>query len=141
MRWEREDGYFISTERELLSLDVIHGYITRSYWAEGRTKDLVQTCIDNSFCFGVYAPDGQQVGFARLVTDFAVMYWVGDVFVLEEHRGRGLGKWLMACIVHLPQFEKLTGILSTRDAQGLYAQFDFKDPAENNHFMRRKVLE
>jgi GNAT superfamily N-acetyltransferase len=140
MRWEREDGYFISTDRELLTLDVIHGYITRSYWATGRTKEVVRACIDNSFCFGVYAPDGGQVGFARAVSDFATMYWLGDVFILEEHRGKGLGKWLVDCLVHHPQLENLNGILATRDAHGLYAQFGFKVPDEPQNVMRRKVV-
>lgn len=140
MRFDREDGYYISTDRELLSLDVVHGYLDRSYWAEGRSKEVIQVSIDHSLCFGVYAPDGTQVGFARAVTDYATIYWLGDVFILEEHRGKGLGKWLVDCIVHHPQLEKLSGILATRDAHGLYAQYDFKVPENPQNVMRRKLV-
>jgi GNAT superfamily N-acetyltransferase len=140
MRWQRQDGYFISTEKDLLSIDVIHGYISRSYWAPGRPREVVQSSIENStLSFGVYAPDGTQVGFARVVSDLTTMYWLGDVFVLEEHRGKGLGKWLVDCIVHLPQLEKLSGLLATRDAHELYAQYGFKVPDDPRLFMRRKL--
>ncbi|MCD4671573.1 MAG: GNAT family N-acetyltransferase [Anaerolineaceae bacterium] len=117
---------------------MIHGYLSRSYWAADRPKEVIAASLENSLCFGMFAPDGAQVGFARAVTDFATMYWLADVFILEEHRGKALGKWLVECIVHAPQLEKLSGILATRDAHGLYARHGFAAPENPKSMMRKK---
>ena len=115
----------IDTDKQRLDLDVIHGFLTACYWAKGIPHDIVQRSIEGSLCFGVYVDD-KQVGFARVITDYATFAYVGDVFVLEAYRGRGLSKQLMAAIVSHPQLQGLRRwMLATRDAHGLYAQFGF----------------
>ncbi|HXM66716.1 MAG TPA: GNAT family N-acetyltransferase [Candidatus Acidoferrum sp.] len=122
----RRADFLISTDHERLNLDVVHGFLTNSYWAEGIPREVVARSIDSSLCFGIYENSGVQVGFARVVSDFATVAYLGDVFVLESHRGRGLGKWLMECVVQHPALQNLRRwILLTRDAHGLYSQFGF----------------
>jgi GNAT superfamily N-acetyltransferase len=122
----RRGEILISTDRECLDLDVIHGFLTNCYWAKGIPREVVARSIEHALCFGIYEGSGAQVGFARVVSDFATVAYLGDVFVLESHRGRGLSKWLMECIVQHPALQTLRRwILLTRDAHGLYAQFDF----------------
>jgi len=125
MEYRRGD-FLISTSRERLDLDVIHGFLTNCYWAKGIPREVVARSIEHSLCFGIYEGSGAQVGFARVVSDFATVAYLGDVFVLESHRGRGLSKWLMQCIVQHPALQHLRRwILLTRDAHGLYSQFGF----------------
>lgn len=121
----RRGEFLISTDRRRLDLDVIHSFLTNCYWAKGIPRDVVARSIEHSLCFGVY--DGKaQVGFARVVSDFATVAYLGDVFVLESHRGRGLGKWMMECIMQHPALQDLRRwVLLTRDAHGLYSQFGF----------------
>ena len=122
----RRDGFLISTDPSLLDLDVIHGFLTNCYWAKGIPRDLIARSIEHSLCFGIYDGSGAQVGFARVITDFATIAYLGDVFVLESHRGRGLGKWMMECITQYPALQGLRRwILLTRDAHELYAKFGF----------------
>jgi GNAT superfamily N-acetyltransferase len=121
----RRGEFSISTDRERLSLDVIHGFLTSCYWAKGIPREVVARSIAHSLCFGIYE-GGAQVGFARVVSDFATMAYLGDVFVLESHRGRGLSKWLLECLVEHPGLHNLRRwILLTRDAHELYSQFGF----------------
>src|SRR5688572_9180794 len=91
--WSR-GAYSISTDPERLDLDVVHGYLSRSYWAPDRTRERVALSVNSSLPFGLYRA-GAQVGFARVVTDYVTMAFLADVFVLEEHRGQGLGVWLV----------------------------------------------
>jgi len=122
----RRCEFVISTDRERLDLDVIHGFLTNCYWAKGIPREVVARSIEHSLCFGIHEDSGAQVGFARVVSDFATVAYLGDVFVLESHRGRGLSKWLMECVVQHPALRNLRRwILLTRDAHGLYAQFGF----------------
>jgi GNAT superfamily N-acetyltransferase len=122
----RRGEFLISTSRELLNLDVVHGFLTNCYWSKGVPREVVAASNKHSLCFGVYDGQGEQVGFARVITDFATIAYVGDVFVLETHRGRDLGKWLMECITQHPALQNLRRwILTTRDAHGLYSQFGF----------------
>jgi GNAT superfamily N-acetyltransferase len=139
MRLNREDGYFLSTDKKLLSLDVIFGYLSRSYWAAERPREVVQASLENSLCIGAYAPDGTQVGFVRAVTDYATVYWLADVFILEEYRGKGLGKWMVGSFLNVPELKALNGILATRDAHGLYEKYGFKVPDDPKRMMRKKV--
>jgi GNAT superfamily N-acetyltransferase len=121
----RRGEFLISTDRARLDLDLVHGFLTNCYWAKGIPRDVVLRSIEHSLCFGVYDGSGQ-VGFARVVSDFATVAYLGDVFILESHRGRGLSKWLMECIVQHPALQNLRRwILLTRDAHGLYSQFGF----------------
>ncbi|SRR5258708_3000868 len=122
----RRGEFVISTERERLSLDVVHGFLTNCYWAKGIPREVLARSIEHALCFGVYDGQGAQVGFARVISDFATIAYVGDVFVLETHRGRGLGKWLMQCIMQHPALQNLRRwLLTTRDAHGLYSQVGF----------------
>ena len=122
----RKGRFTISTDRELIDLDVVHGFLTECYWAKGIPRDIVGRSIENSLCFGVYA-EGKQIGFARVISDYATYAYIGDVFVLESFRGRGLGKWLMECIMQHPGLQGLRRwSLVTRDGHGLYAQFGFE---------------
>jgi N-acetylglutamate synthase-like GNAT family acetyltransferase len=124
---EHQRGDFlVSTDRSRLDLDVVHGFLTNCYWAKGIAREVVKRSIEHALCFGVYEASGAQVGFARVVSDFATFAYLGDVFVLESYRGRGLSKWLMECIVAHPSLQGLRRwILLTRDAHGLYSQFGF----------------
>jgi GNAT superfamily N-acetyltransferase len=122
----RRGEFVISTDAARLDLDVIHGFLADSYWAKGIPREVVARSIQHSLCFGIYDRDGAQAGFARVITDYATIAYLGDVFVLESHRGRGLGKWMMECVVAHPDLQNLRRwILLTRDAHGLYKQFGF----------------
>jgi N-acetylglutamate synthase-like GNAT family acetyltransferase len=130
--------FLISTDRSKLDVDVIHKFLARSYWAEGIPRETVERSIENSLCFGVY-DNARQIGFARVISDFATYAYVADVFILEPYRERGLGKELMASIMAHPDLQGLRRwSLGTRDAQGLYTQFGFK-PVVNTR--ARTVME
>jgi GNAT superfamily N-acetyltransferase len=134
----RRGEFVISTSRERLNLDVVHGFLTNCYWAKGVPRDVVVRSIEHALCFGIYDGEGAQVGFARVISDFATIAYVGDVFVLETHRGRGLGKWLMQCITGHPALQNLRRwILTTRDAHGLYSQVGFSPVKMPERFMER----
>ena len=129
-------GYKISTDQDLLDLDVIHNYLSNvSYWSKGITKEKVQRSIENSMCFGVYK-DGKQVGLARVVTDKAIFAYLCDVFILDEYRGNGLSKWLLQTILAHPDLQGLKRwILATLDAHGLYKQFGFAPLSNPDRWM------
>jgi GNAT superfamily N-acetyltransferase len=131
----RKGEFTVSTDRQRLDLDVIHGYLAECYWAKGIPRDVVARSIENSLCFGVYA-EGKQVGFARVISDFATYAYIGDVFVLEAFRSHGLGKWLMQCIMQHPELQGLRRwSLVTRDAHGLYSQFGFEPLKKPQNYM------
>ena len=126
----------VTTDPSRLDLDVIHGYLTRSYWAEGIPREVVARSLLHSLCFGLYEPGGRQVGFARVVTDRATFGYLCDVFVLESHQGRGVGKQLMAAIMAHPDLQGVRRLaLFTRDAHGLYKQFGFGETRFADRFM------
>lgn len=135
-------GYEISDDRHRLDPDVIHRYLTEdSYWAAGISRTLVERSIENSLCLGIYH-EGAQVGFGRIVTDKATFAMVADVFVLEAHRGKGLSKWLMQCIIDHPDLQGLRRLLLlTLDAHGLYAQYGFTPLAAPERFMEVLTLD
>jgi N-acetylglutamate synthase-like GNAT family acetyltransferase len=117
--------FLISTDRSKLDVEVIHRFLTRSCWSEGIPRETVMRAIENSLCFGVYN-GAEQVGFARVVSDFATFAYLADVFILEPYRERGLGKELIATVMAHPELQGLRHwSLGTRDAHGLYAQFGF----------------
>lgn len=125
--WTR-GSYTISTDRERLDLDMVHGFLVGSYWAEGRTRERVAQSIEHSLPFGLYHGE-EQVGFARVLTDFVVLAFLADVFVLESHRERGLGAWLVEVVTSLPELRSIRRwLLGTRDAHELYRKFGFVDP-------------
>jgi GNAT superfamily N-acetyltransferase len=118
------DNVSINTDKSRLDVSLVHEFLSKhSYWAQGRSLDMVQKSIEHSLCFGVYDGD-QQVGFARVVTDYATFGWLCDVFILESHRGRGLGKWMIECVVAYPDLQGFKNLLlATRDAHELYRQY------------------
>ena len=118
----------VTTDRSRFDLEVIHGYLTRSYWAKGIPRATVARAMDRSLCFGAFEGD-RQVGFARVISDLTTFAYVSDVFVVESHQGRGVGKRLMAAIVAHPELQELRRwTLFTRDAHGLYRQYGFREP-------------
>jgi GNAT superfamily N-acetyltransferase len=125
----------ISTDPSRLDLDVIHGFLARSYWAAGISRDLVARAVDRSLCFGAFEGP-HQVGFARVISDYATYAYVSDVFVLPSRRGRGIGKRIMAAIVAHPELQGLRRwTLFTRDAHGLYRQYGFGEPRHPERLM------
>ena len=122
--WAKGD-FEISTDPARIDVDLVHEFLTTSYWAQGIPVETVRRSIENSISFGIYH-GGQQVGFARIISDLATFAYLADVFVLPTHRGRGLSRWLMECIVGHPDLQGLRRwMLATRDAHGLYARFGF----------------
>jgi len=131
----RRGEFVVSTERELLDLDRVHAFLAECYWAKGIPRDVVVRSIENSLCFGLYAA-GRQIGFARVISDYATYAYIGDVFVIESFRGRGLGKWLMECVLEHPRLQGLRRwSLVTRDAHGLYAQLGFGPLKKPQNYM------
>ncbi|MFA6151252.1 MAG: GNAT family N-acetyltransferase [Chitinophagaceae bacterium] len=129
----------ISTEKAKLDLNFIHAFLSNTYWAKGRTIEEVKICIDHSLCFGVFL-GGQQIGFARVVSDYFQFAYLMDVFVIEEHRGNGFSKQLMQSIFN---HEVLKAVkvwrLATNDAHGLYRQFGFTALANPQKLMERII--
>ena len=132
-------NYEISTDKSKLDIAVIHGFLSTSYWAEEIPVEIVQKAIENSLCFGVY--DGsKQIGFARVITDYATFGYLADVFIVESARGKGLSKWLMECILMYPQLQGLRNFcLMTQDAHTLYARYGFKNIPKPENFMAKKI--
>jgi len=116
--------FLISDDKELLQIDRIHELLSGTYWAKDRKIETIKRAIENSLCFGVYLED-RQIGFARCVSDYATVYWLADVIIGEEYRGRGLGKAMIGFICGYEPIAALRGILMTRDAHGLYEQHGF----------------
>jgi len=134
----RQGNALVSTDRGRLDVNLIYEFLSkRSYWAEGVPRDVVERAIENSLCFGLFE-GGSQVGFARAITDYATFAYLADVFVLESHRGRGLSKFLMECIVKHPKLQNLRRwMLATKDAHSLYAKFGFAPLEQPERFMCR----
>ena len=135
-----KDEFIISTDKSKLNSVLIHKYLNESsYWAQGRSFDKVNKSIENSLCFGVYDRNGHMAGFARVVTDYTTFGWVCDVFILDEYKGRGLGKWLIQTIVELPElYEMKRLILATRDAHELYKKYGgFQNMQSPERWMER----
>ncbi len=136
------ETFEISSEKERLEIETIHRFLSEeSYWAKTRTLDQTRTAISNSLCFGIYG-GGRQIGFARVVSDFATFAYIGDVFVLDEFRGRGLSKRLMETIIAHPDLQGLRRwLLATKDAHGLYEQFDFSPLKFPERWMERTAAD
>jgi GNAT superfamily N-acetyltransferase len=136
---EWQNGEFmISTDRNLLQINAIHKFLTEeSYWAKERTREQTMTAIRNSLCFGVYRGENQ-IGFARVISDYATFAYLGDVYITEEFRGLGLSKWLMKTIINYPDLQNLRRwILATRDAHTLYEKFGFTELKHPTRWMEK----
>lgn len=145
---EREtEHFFISTSKELLNLDMIHDFSSvQSYWAKDIKKELVNEMINHSpLCYGIYKKTPhinsgfQQVGFARVITDFVRFSWLADVFILPAYRGKGLSKWLLDIIVNHPNLKGTRFMLATEDAHGLYSQYGFSSLKKPENIMMRQA--
>ena len=134
----RQGEYEIDTDKRRLDIAGIHRFLSQeSYWAKTRTLEQTLAAIENSLCFGVYK--GREfVGFGRVISDRATFAYIGDVFILDPHRGKGLSKWLMKVIIEQPDMQGLRRwVLATRDAHGLYSQFGFSELAHPDRWMER----
>ena len=130
-----EPSFEISTDRNRMDLSMIHEFLCSSYWAAEIPREVVERSIQNSLCFGAFL-GGKQVAFARVITDYATMAYLADVFVLPGHRGRGISKQLLRAILAHPELQGLRRILlATQDAHGLYAQFGFQPLERPDYFM------
>ncbi|RDC63175.1 GNAT family N-acetyltransferase [Adhaeribacter pallidiroseus] len=120
-------NFYVSTEKTKLDKNVIIDFLqNKSYWAKTRSRETIETSIENSFCFGIYTLKNKQVGFARVITDFGVFSWLLDVFILEEYQNKGLGNFLLQEIMAHPDLQAIKRWgLGTKDAHGLYERFGF----------------
>jgi GNAT superfamily N-acetyltransferase len=136
--WQKGD-YVISTDNTRLDFPFVFNFLSQeSYWAQERSEAVVQKSLEHSLNFGVYR-QGEQVGFARVVSDYATFAWLADVFIVESHRGEGLGKWLIEIITAHPDLQNLRRwVLATRDAHELYSQYGFERLREPGRWMERR---
>jgi GNAT superfamily N-acetyltransferase len=135
MNWMKED-YQVSADDALLQLDVIHENLTRSTWARGIDEETVANAVKHSLNFGLYHR-GRQVGYARLITDYATFAYMADVFVIEEYRGKGLGRWLVECMLSYPGVDGYRRLLlATTTADWLYEKLGFSTPENPKLFLQ-----
>lgn len=136
----RTGEFEISTDRGRIDVGLVHEFLSgASYWAQGRSREVVEASIANSLCFGAYRR-GQQVGFCRVITDYAVFGYLADMFVLSQWRGQGVGKMLVRAVVEHPDIAGLQGLqLRSRDARDLYAQFGFRAAPRPEELMSRSI--
>jgi GNAT superfamily N-acetyltransferase len=132
------EGFVITTDRARMDVKAIHSFLSeKSYWSKGISIEKVQRAIDNSLNFGVFCGD-MQIGFARIITDYSLLAYLADVFIIEEYRGRGLSKWLMQTITAHPDLQGLKKwVLVTKDAHGLYEKFGWKPLAYPQIWMEK----
>ncbi len=134
--WQR-GAYLVTTDQARLDLEMVHSFLKTSYWAAGISADVVMRSVENSLAFGLFEGD-EQVGFARVVTDYATFAYLADVFVLEPHRGQGLGKWMVEVVFSHPELQGLRRwMLATRDAHELYRKYGFTELEEPSVFMEK----
>lgn len=130
---ERMNGdYFLTDDKSRLDIDAIHALLRHTYWAEKWPRSLIERFISGSACFSVFH-QGRQIAFARAISDHVTFTYLCDVVVHPDHRGRGLGQWLVKCVLEHPDLQTLTYVLRTRDAHGLYEKFGF----QRVEYMRR----
>lgn len=130
--------FLISTDKTKLDLRLIHDFLRQSYWAKNILYEKVEKSIEHSLCFGIYEGD-RQIGFARVITDFARIAHLADVFVLQAYRGRGLGQWLMACIMSFPDLQTIDKwTLQTKDAHDFYRKYQFQALSSPQDYMEKR---
>jgi len=133
----KKDNYIISTDPAKLDIDAIADMLTRAYWAQGRTPEMIARYVRHSLVFGIYRDD-KQVGLARVVSDYTTFAWLCDVFIHEDHRSHGLGKWLMETVHAHPDLQGLRRwLLATKDAHGLYRQFGWTQLDQPERWMNK----
>jgi GNAT superfamily N-acetyltransferase len=136
--WQRGE-YTISTDRARLDVELIHRFLSESsYWAQGRPREVVERSIEHSLAFGIYLGE-QQVGFARVITDYATFAWIADVFIVEEFRGQGLGQWISEVMIAHPDLQGFRRwVLATKDAHELYRRVGFHELQRVERWMERR---
>ncbi len=140
MNEEIKNRFSISTDKSKLDIPMIYSFLNSSYWAENISKAIVEKSIKNSLCFGIYQGD-KQVGFAKVISDYATSALLRDVFILEYYRGQGLGKWLINYILEYPELQDVQKwLLGTKDAHGLYRRYGFQSLPEPETIMVRLNL-
>lgn len=138
---QRRGEYTVSSDPARMEMDVIHGYLSRAYWCEEIPRELLDRAVQNSLCFGLFERE-TQIGFVRVVTDYATFAYICDVFVLESHQGKGLGRWLMQCVLQHPELQGLRRWhLTTRDAHSLYRKVGFVPLSKPERHMERFIYE
>jgi len=129
--------FYISTAKSKLEISTIHNFLKNSYWAENISLEILEKSLKNSLCFGLYE-EQKQIGFARVITDYATSALLKDVFILEPYRGQGLGKWFVEYILGYPELQDVPQwLLATKDAQGLYRRYGFENLSEPEKMMMR----
>lgn len=121
----RKESYLLSDNKDLIDIDAVCKMLWKSYWASDRKKDTIMKSIRYSKCYGLYL-NGKQIGFTRVVTDEATFAWICDVIIQEEYRAKGLGKWMVECVVNEENIKDLLQVLATKDAHELYNKYGFK---------------
>jgi len=135
----QHNSYLVSDDPARLEVKAVHAFLVSSYWAQGIPLETVERSLKNSLCFGAYTEAREQVGLARVISDFATFAWLADVYVLNAHRGRGISKTLMRAVVSHPRLQGLRRFqLCTSDAHALYAQFGFTPPTEPASHMEKR---
>ena len=124
LQWTKGE-FLLSDDKDRLDLQAISQLLASTYWAAERPASAMAQAMQHSLCLGLYHA-GKQVGFARAVTDYATFAWICDVIIHPDHRGRGLGKWMVECLINHPSLQIRSQVLATRDAHGLYERFGFK---------------
>ena len=137
--WRREE-YLITTDKDRLDPHIIHKFLITTYWAKGISVENVRRRIENSFTFGLYT-DYEQVGFARVITDYVAYAYLADVFIEQTYRGRGLGKWLIEVVLSHPMLESLAWHLATEDAHALYRKYGFAGLKRPDIHMEREATQ
>ncbi|EQB87539.1 GNAT superfamily N-acetyltransferase [Clostridium punense] len=128
-------GFTVTTDKEKIDIDTLHNFFNKSYWANDRTKQTIIVSIENSLCFSMFKGE-KQIGFARVITDYATFAYLCDVFIQEDYRGNGLGIWMLECILNYPNLLDLKKwLLATRDAHELYRKFGFSSLVNPEKYM------
>lgn len=138
MRWDGPDGYWVSDDAALIDVDLVHEWISKeSYWAAGRTREVMARSIENSLNLGLYAPGGEQAGYARFVTDRATFAWLCDVFVAAGHRGSGAGSFLVASAIAHPAVARIRQLLMAEPGRSLYRRHGYGDLLRPERWLER----
>lgn len=133
-------SYTVNTDKACLDRALVHSFISESYWGQGRSREVMDAAIDGSLCFGVYAGE-VQVGFARVITDYATSAFLADVFIHEAHRGQGLSTLLLETILRDERLKSCAWTLRTRDAHDLYEKFGFERATSLERLMHRAPVQ